>query len=135
MQGVFILFYTAGAAILFFLLLPLSAKAGLLGKPGGEVLFTALFAALWLLALYRLWPDYLIRVIHPWPGSTDSWIGHDTMGLGPGPWTSWKYTGRAGLPPRETVGVLLSLFIIGGSLVLFFRQPSRPTAAPAFYSF
>ncbi len=121
-QGVMILCYTVGGLIVFFTLLLLSGKIGFLGTPRGASVFVAFLGVSAVMALYRFWPDYLLRIIYPWPGSTDSWIGFDTLGLGPGPWTSWKYTGRAGLPLKVTAVAVFSLLVIAGSVSILFSD-------------
>ncbi len=119
-QGIFVLGYALAALAGFFIILLLANALGWIGVVWGELITALLMVAGTATLLVRIWPDYLLRVIHPRDGWENSWIGANfPYGLGPTVFTAWKYSARAKLPILTIASAIVSLFVvIGGVLFL-----------------
>lgn len=116
-QGVFVLGYSFVAFTGFFIVLLFTDTFGWIGSVWGEVLTTLLMVVGTVTLMVRIWPDYLLRVIHPRYGLTDSWIDENfPYGLGPTVFTAWKYSVRAKLPILTIASALGSLFVVAGGM-------------------
>lgn len=127
-QGAFVLGYTLAAFLGFFIVLLFANTLGWIGVAWGwgEFLAALLMAAGTVTFLVRIWPDYLLRVIHPWDDLRASWSGVDfPYGLGPTVFTAWKYSARAKLPALTIVSAIVSLFVVAGG-VLFLHTGIFP---------
>ena len=125
-QGIFVLGYALAALAGFFIILLLANTLGWIGVTWGELLMALLMVAGTVTLLVRIWPDYLLRVIHPRDGWGNSWIGADfPYGLGPTVFTAWKYSARAKLPVLTIVSAIVSLFVVVGG-VLFLHTNIFP---------
>jgi ribosomal protein S18 len=116
-QGIFILVYAFVALAVFFFVLLLANGLGWIGSARGEFFTALLMGAGIMVPMVRIWPDYLLRVIHPKYGLGDSWISADfPRGLGPTFLTAWKYSSRAKLPASAVSGALVSIFVVTGGV-------------------
>ncbi|MCD6534267.1 MAG: hypothetical protein J7L25_09365 [Deltaproteobacteria bacterium] len=125
-QGIFVLGYALAALAGFFIILLLANTLRWIGVTWRELLVALLMVTGTVTLLVRIWPDYLLRVIHPRNGWEDSWIGADfPYGLGPTVFTAWKYSARAKLPVLTIVSAIVSLFVVVGG-VLFLHTSIFP---------
>ena len=119
MQGIFILGYAFAAIVGFFIVLLLAGSLGWIGTARGEILTALLMGAAAIVPMVRIWPDYLLRVIHPRYGMGERWlgVGFESYGLGPTFLTAWKYSAQAKLPASTVASALVSLFVVVGGVV------------------